>query len=99
MSELTIENIFSRIARITDTPNHNLLHLMEEVGELSTEIMIEEGVTYKKSDEGILGEAGDVVVCGLALMANKTTSWATVLAYLDKKLKKWEMKANERKSS
>ncbi len=90
--ELSFQDIFERIARITDTPINNLLHLMEEAGELSTEVMIDEGITYKKSDEGILGEAGDVVVCGLALMANKTGSWATALAYIDKKLKKWEMK-------
>ncbi len=53
--------------------------------------MIDSNLIKKTSDEGMLGEAADCVVCSLALMANKTCSWATALAMIDKKLRKWEM--------
>lgn len=43
--------------------------LMEEVGELSTEIMIRAGKSgKKKGDDGVIGEAVDVILCALDII-------------------------------
>lgn len=97
--QLSFQDIYKRINKITDTPSVNLMHLMEEAGELSTEVMIESNLIKKTSNEGILGEAADCVVCSLALMANKTGSWATALAMIDKKLRKWENNIDSKNSN
>jgi phosphoribosyl-ATP pyrophosphohydrolase len=89
-----LESFFQRIKLISDTNIVNGLHLQEEVGELSTEIMIQSHLISKKSDEGVVGEAIDVVVCALAIIANEVDSLSDIEEYLDKKITKWENRRN-----
>jgi NTP pyrophosphatase (non-canonical NTP hydrolase) len=46
-----------------------LSSLMEEVGELATEVGIQQGHTNKTpSDDGLLGESVDVILCALDMI-------------------------------
>lgn len=55
---------YSEVVRNDRTPKDVMLKLMEEVGELSTEIAISNGMSNKEEgDDGILGEAVDAIVC------------------------------------
>lgn len=71
-----MNDILRRIRRLTklDLEKKTLDELqastIEEIGELSREIKIEEkvaGNTYKQLDEGSAGEAVDVAICGLCM--------------------------------
>ncbi len=88
---VALEKLFARIQKITDTLEVNFFHLSEEVGELATEIMVEGGHTYKKAGkDGVEGEIVDVLVCALALWANKRYNLEYMYELLDSKIGKWE---------
>lgn len=70
--------------------------LVEEVGELSTELAIEAGTKKRDpSPDGVVGEAIDVLVVVLDLLHLKLGNEVTGQAFLDRvqsKLNKWEGK-------
>lgn len=75
-----------------------LAHMMSEVGELSTEVMIACGRSYKEPDkDGVIGEAVDVILCALDIIRlyDPTASVDDVLQIADAKLKKWVEKEEE----
>lgn len=82
--------LFRRITKITDNLPTNFLHLTEEVGELSTEILIEQGHPYKQTEEGVLAEVVDIVVSAMAIVANKTSDINKFYELMHKKISKWE---------
>jgi isocitrate lyase len=76
-----------------------LSSLMEEVGELATEVAIAEG--YSRKSEGkdaIIGEAVDVIVCALDMIwvdwknADQVDLEKLVMTILKSKLAKWKEK-------
>ncbi len=75
-----------------------LAHMMSEVGELSTEIMIDCGRSYKDPDkDGVVGEAVDVILCALDIIRlyDPAMSVDDILLTADAKLKKWVEKEQE----
>lgn len=78
-------------------------HLVEEVGELSTEINIKYGISDKKSGEdGIVGEAIDICLSALDIVYQETEGKMTeaeVLALIQKKLQKWKASADKKTKS
>ena len=69
-----------------------LAYLMEEVGELATEVNIKEGHSGKKEGkDGIIGEAVDVVLCAIDIMyvENPDITTSEIEAIMEKKLAKW----------
>jgi NTP pyrophosphatase (non-canonical NTP hydrolase) len=82
--------LFRRIQKITDSLPTNFLHLQEEVGELATEILIEQGHPYKKTEEGVLAEVIDIVICCMAIIANKTDDIDKFYSLMANKISKWE---------
>lgn len=70
--------------------------LIEEVGELATEIAIEEGTKQREaSPDGVVGEAIDALVCIIDLIHNEIGDRITEQAFLERvqtKLDKWENK-------
>jgi hypothetical protein len=74
--------------------------LVEEVGELSTELSIEAGTKKRQpSPDGVVGEAIDVLVVILDLLHLKLGNDITGQAFLDRvqsKLNKWEAGASVR---
>jgi len=73
---MNLKSTINRIEELTKndlknkTKDELLLSLIEEFGELSREIMIKEkvyGNTYKKPDEGVLGEAVDLFITSVAM--------------------------------
>lgn len=64
-----IQEVFNVSRAVKPRSKYEVLAtLMEEVGELSTEVAIDEGYSLKKSEEGILGEGADVIICVLDLI-------------------------------
>ncbi len=94
----TIDSLFQRVRKITSCFDHNFKHLVEEVGEISTESLIEEGVSYKAPEEGVSGEACDALICILAIFANKTNNLQEMLNAAHIKLMKWEKGYLKRKN-
>lgn len=70
--------------------------LIEEVGELATEIAIEEGTKRREpSPDGVVGEAIDALVCIIDLLHNEIGDNILEQAFLERvqtKLDKWENK-------
>lgn len=80
--------------------NH-LGKLMEEVGELAEEISIDQGYVNKPSGEdGILGEACDVIICAFAIInkMHPTLSDRGLEAELSRKYLKWREHAIKKNS-
>lgn len=74
------------------TPYEVLAYLMEEVGELSSEIMIREGYSRKDiGKDGIIGEAIDVIVCALDIiyLDQPDVTENEIMIRLNLKLAKW----------
>jgi len=76
-----------------------LASLMEEVGELATEVAIAEGHSSKpKGDDGIIGEAVDVVLCAIDLIyvdwknANIPDLEKYIMTIVKNKVNKWKTK-------
>ena len=75
-----------------------LAHMMSEVGELSTEVMIACGRSYKEPDkDGVVGEAVDVILCALDIIRlyDPTADVESIVDIADAKLKKWVEKEEE----
>lgn len=74
------------------------LSLAEELGELATEINIENGTKLREpSPDGVVGEAIDVLVVIIDLIHNEIGDNIHGQAFLDRvqsKLTKWESKYN-----
>lgn len=67
-------------------------HLVEEVGELATELAIETGKSYKAAGEdGIVGEAVDAIICLIDIisMHQPEVTPEQLDAIMQKKLNKW----------
>lgn len=75
-----------------------LSQLMEEVGELATEVSIAEGYSNKETNEGIISEGVDVITCVLDLIwlgspnITEEELEADIMAVLQQKLQKWKKK-------
>ena len=70
-------------------------HLLEELGEFSTAICIEDGSDvkgYKKLDESSTEEAMDVLICVLSMYYARGGKTEDIATYVEKKLDKWESK-------
>lgn len=98
-----IKNVFEVSDKVKNnrTPSTVLLHLVQEIGELSTEIQIEEGHIQKTpSDDGIVGEAIDVIICALDIIRihNPEITEEEIISYCQKKLNKWLKNENEKAS-
>lgn len=92
-----IEEIFKTSRAINNNRNRQsvLAYLMEEVGELSTEVNIKEGYSEKpEGKDGILGEAVDVILCAadLIYIDNPEVTEEEILNVVQKKLAKWRGK-------
>lgn len=95
-------NVFMEVMRTADkiqnqrTPHDILAHLMSEVGELAEEVAIDSGFLKKKAGaDGILGEAIDVIICAIDLVAIANNQDRDVLveqmhSALTAKCAKWE---------
>lgn len=73
-----------------------LASLMEEVGELATEVAIEEEYSSKPAGkDGVVGEAVDVIICALDMIHthNPLVSEDRIMEILHSKLNKWKHKA------
>lgn len=71
----------------------------EEMGELSQEIMIDEGDHYKEpGKDGVIGEAIDVIICmgDMIYQQDPEITEQEVLAIAERKLNKWIEKDNEK---
>jgi gamma-glutamyl phosphate reductase len=66
-----------------------LLHLEDEVNELNQELVAEE-----PGDDGIAGEAVDVMLCALDMIFEARPDWtdADIVAYAERKCRKWANK-------
>lgn len=89
-----INNVFEVSDKVKNnrTPSTVLLHLVQELGELATEIQIEEGHIQKTpSDDGIIGEAIDVIICALDIIRihDQEITEEEIISYCQKKLNKW----------
>jgi NTP pyrophosphatase (non-canonical NTP hydrolase) len=80
-------------------PNENsytiLAHTMEELGEFSTALCIEDNSAvkgYKQLEESASQEAIDVMICAMSLYYSRGGKTEDVVSYLNKKLDKWERK-------
>lgn len=77
------------------TINNVFMSLSEEVGELATEISIQDGYSTKPvGKDGIIGESVDVIACALDLIwvHNPEITEEEIMELLSKKLKKWKEK-------
>ena len=63
--------------------------LREEVDELEAEVF-----GYDKGEDGIAGEAVDVILCALDLIYKSAPEWTNedIVAYAEKKCEKWARK-------
>lgn len=93
-----IEMVKATSERVGTRNRNAILHsLIEEVGELHTEVAIENGTKKREaSPDGVVGEAIDVLVVILDLLHLELGKDITSQAFLDRvqsKLNKWELKA------
>ena len=76
-----------------------LNHAITEMGELALEIQIDQGKSYKTAGEdGIVGEALDVIACMVDIIQLKMGPWAheeKMVEWIQPKLDKWEQKELE----
>lgn len=98
------KDIFSLLARIEaatieelkyKTPQDLFLSAAEELGEVATEMAIEQkvhGHEHKKPDEGVAGESIDLFICALALYYSTGGTNENLIQYANKKMAKWESK-------
>ncbi len=98
---MKFEEALKRIKHLTEdqlkSPTENtgtiVLHLLEELGEFSTAVCIEDGSdvkAYKELDESSDKEAIDMAICVFSLYFNRNGNMDTLLDYMNKKLDKWE---------
>ena len=103
-----IIKMFERIKQLTEeqlkNPKENvekiMFHLLEELGEFSTAVCIEDGSdvkAYKVLDETSDKEAIDVFICVMSLFYARNGMTSDVISYTNKKLDKWEKNIAEGK--
>jgi len=95
--EKTLERIKDLTEKQLKNPEENtgtiVLHLLEELGEFSTAVCIEDGSDvkgYKELDESSSKEALDMVICVFSLYFDRGGSKSEILSYMNKKMDKWE---------
>jgi NTP pyrophosphatase (non-canonical NTP hydrolase) len=72
-----------------------LAHTIEELGEFSTAVCIEDGSKvkgYKKLDESSVSEAVDALICVLSLYYSRGGRTEDLPKLINKKLDKWQKK-------
>lgn len=90
-----VNTIFQASDRIKNnrSPQDILNHLVSEIGELSTEISIEYGNSYKTpSVDGIVGEAIDAILCLVDIIHKHAPELTEddLAKYAQKKTMKWQ---------
>lgn len=111
MENTAISSIVAFSKKIKDDRDINkiFLHAMTEMGELSEEILIDKGLSYKEPGvDGVVGEAVDLLICIVDLLhfhlkqKGVDLSGGVIDAYIkdvaENKLKKWEEKSELIKS-
>lgn len=92
-----IKEIFTVCQRVPSRSKYGVLtSIMAELGELSEEVGIREGHSYKKpGKDGILGEAIDVILSAFDMiyLEKKDITEEEIMAIMREKLKKWERKS------
>ena len=74
-------------------PHSTLAYLMEEVGELATEVNIGQKFSNKlPGEDGVIGEAADVIICAIDLIYqdNPFTTYLDIEEVILNKLNKWK---------
>lgn len=92
MSAVGVIRSASRLIKNGREPKDVLMALMEEVGELATEVAIDDGFKNKEpSEDGIVGEAIDVMLCALdvVFVAYPELTEKEINAITLKKCNKW----------
>lgn len=90
--EDTLELIVARCHKIKNnrTPSSVLSHLNEELHELQDEIHLAQ-LSFEQGEDGVLGEAIDVLLCAIDFEIMKTgISAADIQLKIIQKLDKWE---------
>jgi NTP pyrophosphatase (non-canonical NTP hydrolase) len=92
-----IEHIFKISEQVKNDRNitNVMLSTMSEIGELSTEVEIHSGISYKTpSDDGVFGEAIDCIICLVDLIKthNPDVTIQEIEEYVKKKCNKWVQK-------
>lgn len=96
------QNMFDIVKRASRQVNDNrsyndiLNHMIQETGELATEIAIINGKSYKEAgSDGIVGEAVDIIACALdiILKTDPGISETELLSILHNKCNKWVLKS------
>lgn len=75
------------------TPHSTLAYLLEEAGELATEVNIRQGFSKKDpGEDGVIGEAVDVILCAIDLIYqdNPFTTSYDIEEIIKNKLNKWK---------
>ena len=91
-----INRILKTCSTIKDgrTLDKPVFKLVEEVGELATEVNVTLGnlPESKRGVDGILGESCDVIICALDIIHqdNKNVTEEEILQMLKQKSKKWQ---------
>ena len=97
-------SLFTETFKVADgipndrTPSDVLKYMMTEVGELSEEVIIAEGKSYKDpGKDGIVGEAIDVAVCAFDIIHRMCPDMTEgeLMKIAQPKLDKWAEKAWE----
>lgn len=105
-----MKEILERIKTLTEDQLKNpsedsykiLAHTMEEIGEFSTAMCVEDGSDvkgYKELDESSSQEALDVIICAVSLYYSRGGKTEDMEAYLNMKLDKWESKIDPKEAS
>lgn len=93
-----MDNIFDKIREVGLKINNGrsisdiFTYAVEEIGELATEVNIEQGYSAKKpGKDGIVGESIDVIICLIDLIYtfNPGITIDDIESIVDKKLSKW----------
>lgn len=86
---ITLVRTYSDKVKNDRTAEDILEYLHDEVSELDGEV-----IGYDKGEDGIPGEAIDVILCALDLIYKAAPEWtdADILAYAEKKCQKWAKK-------
>lgn len=90
-----IKNMQPKLKGHPRTLLHPLAALMEECGELSTEIQISMKLKDKEpGSDGIIGESVDAILCLLDIIVvnQPDISYDKILSIMNNKMQKWERK-------
>jgi NTP pyrophosphatase (non-canonical NTP hydrolase) len=94
-----IKEVFETGSSIPERSKLGILcSLVEEVGELSTEVSISEGLSYKtEGPDGVIGEAVDVLICALDIIKvhKPEITEEEIIKLVQDKCAKWKRKSLE----